>query len=177
MKRQVDRNRQPSRKYEVGDKVLLDVTNLNLNVPSKKLSSRRVGPFEITKIVGEGAYRLRLPAHWKAVHPTFNEAYLSPHTGAFAKHQEKPTPPPPEIINGEKEYLVEEVLNSRKAGSNSAVYYIKWVGYSREDNSWQPWKNLLNAKSSVHEFHLKNPRKPSAKGYRDWLEQDGPSEL
>ena len=144
-------------------------TNLNLNVPTKKLQNKRVGPFEITKVMGQSTYQLRLPSGWRAFHPVFNESLLTPYTPPFAKHQQKPLPPPPEIIDDVPEHLVEKIKNSNKNNQ----YYVEWVGHSREHDSWEPWGNLKNAKQSVHEFHLNNPKKPKSIGYKRWLEQDG----
>jgi hypothetical protein len=172
MKRQVDRHRSPSRDYQVGDKVWLETTNLNLKIPSQKLGSKRVGPFEVTKRIGEGAYHLKLPSGWRAIHPVFNESLLSPYIPPFADHQKKPPPPPPEIVDGVAEHLVERIRDSRAAGTG-ASYYVEWVGYGREDDSWEPWANLENAKRKVHEFHLQNPDKPKSAGYKKWVEQGG----
>ena len=48
-------------KYQPGDKVYLDASDIQITRPSKKLSHRCLGPFEIVKKVGKGAYRLKLP--------------------------------------------------------------------------------------------------------------------
>jgi len=174
MKRQVERHRRPSRTYDVGDKVWLETDNIKLNVPSTKLGARRAGPFKITKIVGNGAYQLQLPSGWRALHPTYNESVLTPYTPPFAKHQEKPTPPPPEIVDGIAEHLVEKVKDSKPGRGGWGEYYVEWVGYGREADSWEPWSNMDNSRQAVHNFHLANPRKHQARGYKKWLEQGLP---
>ncbi len=47
MKAQYDKKKRPAIKYQVGDKVWLDTTNLNLPRPKKKLDDKRTGPFLI----------------------------------------------------------------------------------------------------------------------------------
>ncbi len=47
MKAQYDKKKRPAIEYQVGDKVWLDTTNLNLPRPKKKLDDKRTGPFLI----------------------------------------------------------------------------------------------------------------------------------
>src|SRR5688572_9867349 len=113
MKAQADKRRRPSRDYKEGDKVWLEATNLNIaGAPdtTKKLCDKRYGPFKVIKKIGASAYKLELPHGWKAINPTFNEALLSPYHPPEAAHQNRPTPPPPDLIDGEEEYEVETIL-------------------------------------------------------------------
>ena len=51
--------------------------------------------------------------------------------------------PPPDLINGEEEYEIEEVLQSRQYGRGRKVQYIvKWKGYPNLDNQWVDWDSL-----------------------------------
>ncbi len=112
MKCQYDKKKTASRDYQVGDKVWLDSTNLHLPRPKKKLDDKRVGPFTILKKVGAAAYKLKLPAHWK-IHPHFNEKLLTPYIPPAFPNQEVPPAPPPDLINNEEEFEIEEILDSR----------------------------------------------------------------
>ena len=71
MKTQADKHRTEAPKYKVGDKVWLSTTNLRLTRASKKLSERWVGPYTITKLVGNNAVELKLPRSMK-IHPVVN---------------------------------------------------------------------------------------------------------
>src|SRR5215475_2256717 len=56
-----NRHRTPAPKFEAGDKVYLDGSDIRTTRPSRKLSHRYLGPFEVVRPVGTHAYRLRLP--------------------------------------------------------------------------------------------------------------------
>ncbi len=143
MKAQYDKKKCPAIEYQVGDKVWLDMTNLNLPQPKKKLADKRTGPFTIISKKGASAYMLKLPTNWHR--PTFNEALLTPYAPPAFPNQEQPPPPLPDLINGAEHYEVKKVLNSReckvrgKAGEPwhwVTDYFVKWKGYGPESNSW-----------------------------------------
>jgi hypothetical protein len=69
---------EPAPVFAPGDKVWLDGTDIATNRPSSKLSHRRLGPFVIDACVGHGAYRLKLPYHFRHLHPVFPVVKLSP---------------------------------------------------------------------------------------------------
>jgi hypothetical protein len=51
--------------------------------------------------------------------------------------------PPPETIDGEEEYEVEDILMHRKTGRNQKLQYlVKWKGYPSSENSWVDDKDL-----------------------------------
>ncbi len=112
MKTQYDKKKRSGHNYHVGDKVWLDATNLHLPRPKKKLDDKRVGPFKIIDKAGASTYKLKLPPHWK-IHPRFNEKLLTPYTLPAFSNQELPPPLPPHLIDGEEEFKVKEVLDSK----------------------------------------------------------------
>ena len=81
--------------------------------PLKKLSHHRLGPYPIEKCVERYAYRLMLPPAMRCLHPVFNVVKLSPALDDPIVGRRRNLPPPPELVNGEEEYIVEEILNSR----------------------------------------------------------------
>jgi transposase InsO family protein len=142
MKRKYDGKRK-SPSFKIGDMVLLDGTNINTTRPVKKWSERRYGPFKITEKIGEGAWKLHLPKGWKKIHPVFNESLLTLYKGEMDA-----TRPPAELVDDELEYEVEKILD-RKEVRGHPQFLVKWKGYPMEESTWEPRKNLENAKEMM----------------------------
>jgi hypothetical protein len=108
-----NRRREPAPVFTQGDRVWLDGSDIATNRPSSKLLHRHLGPFVVDKCVGQGAYRLILPPQLRRLHPVFPVVKL------FLAHPDpilgrRPAlPPPPTLVDGEKEYEVETILDSR----------------------------------------------------------------
>ena len=84
MKKDADKRRRLL-KFQVGDKVLLKLTpqiwrKFRSEVIHKSLISKYDGPFEIVKIVGAVAYKLKLPERLQ-IHPTIHVSFLKPYHG------------------------------------------------------------------------------------------------
>jgi hypothetical protein len=124
----------------------------------KKLDDKRYGPFNVIEKVGKASYKLKLPATWKKVYPVFNEVLLTPFTPAKYPSQKKPDPPPPVIVDGEEEYEVEELMDS-KLVRGGIKYLVKWKGYPNQvDWTWEPEDKILQ--DNRNEFHEKHPNAP-----------------
>ena len=97
--------------FAEGEQVWLEGTNLRLSHPTTKLAPRQYGPFTITKIISPVVYQLELPGHW-AIHNIFHASLLTPYKET-EEHGTNYVQPPPDIIEGEEEYEVERIMNSR----------------------------------------------------------------
>ena len=100
--------------YTLGEKVWLEGTNLKLSHPSAKLAPWQYGPFTIIKVSLPMVYCLDLPLNWK-IFGTFHASLLSPYHGTI-EHGTNFTEPPPDLIEGHKEYKVEQILGERTFG-------------------------------------------------------------
>jgi len=65
-------------------------------------------------------------------------------------------PPPPVEVEGEEQWQVQEVLDS-KFVPNLLRYRVKWEGY--DETRWEPAKSIKELKT-VDDFHGRYPLKP-----------------
>jgi hypothetical protein len=105
------RHRLSSPAYRPGDTIWLNARNICTNRPSQKLDNKHYGPFPIVKEVGKYAYQLELPPAMD-IHPIFHVLLLEPVRNDPLPHQVTHAPGPI-IVDGEPQYEVEEVLDSR----------------------------------------------------------------
>ena len=126
----------PHRTFTPGDKVWLDARHLRVDTPSRKLSPRRYGPFEVMKQISPVAYRIKLPPQMR-IHNVFHVDRLIPYVETQAYGKAYPQPPP-ELIDGEEEYEVEAIIHHRhrRGRGRKKQFLIKWVGYPASENSW-----------------------------------------
>jgi len=156
-----DRHHQEAPVFQPGDKVLLEGENLRTNRPTKKLDHRRFGPFKVERKIGERAYRLKLPTTWK-IHPVFHVSKLLPYHRDDAM---LPTPPPPDIVDGEQQQEIEDILDQR-VRRGKPQYLVKWRGFPMEENEWKNEYDLKDARELLEEFKARPrpQRQPRKKG-------------
>jgi hypothetical protein len=100
-------------------------------------------------------YRLELPTQW-SIHPVFHIDLLTPYKETIM-HGPNFTRPTPELIDGEEEYSVEKILDSRHFGRRRRLQYlVKWEGYPDAENMWVD-KDDVFADDKVREFKASNP--------------------
>ena len=143
------------RKFQKGDLVWLEGRNLKIDQPTTKLAAKRYGPFPVVQVLSPVTYQLTLPAQWK-IHPVFHVDLLTPYKET-AFHGTNYTRPPPDLINDEEEYEVEQILDSRVRGRKRQVQYlVKWVRYPDSDNQWLD-ADRLTADEAIREFKQRRP--------------------
>jgi hypothetical protein len=146
--------------FKVGDMVWLLRRNIKTTRPSAKLDFKRLGPYRISTIVGESqlAYKLELPTSMR-IHPVFHVSLLEPYRTNTIPGRVQP-PPPPIEVEGEEEFEVEEILDSR-IRNGKLHYLVDWLGYGPSDRTWEPAESLRNAPESVARFHSRHPGRPN----------------
>lgn len=97
--------------FKVGDKVWLDTDKVQVYQASRKLGPKQLGPYKITEKLSDRDYWLKLPAALK-IHDVFYVDYLAPWGGSKVNGE---LPPPPALVevDHEKEFEVDEVVDSR----------------------------------------------------------------
>jgi hypothetical protein len=73
-------------------------------------------------------------------------------------------PPPPIEIDGELEFEISEILDSKIDHRHTCQlrYLVRWAGYkgTDEEYSWLPATELEHAREIVVDFHSAYPDKP-----------------
>jgi len=88
-------NKKPQ--FKVGDWVMVNAKNIKTKRPSKKLDYKLRGKFEIEKLCGTNAYRLKLLPLSGKIHPVFHVSLLEPYRQNTIPGRRSPTPPPVDL--------------------------------------------------------------------------------
>ena len=139
--------------YRVGEKVWLDARNLNTSHPSAKLAPRHYGPFTVTHAISHTSFRLELPSQWK-VHPVLHASLLTLYKET-REHGPNFTEPLPDLIDGQLEWEVEEILGAKRC-QKQLQYLVRWKGFSEAHDSWEPLTHI-HSDHLISEFHQKHP--------------------
>ena len=131
--------------------------------PSKKLSEKFLGPFTIIAQAGTHSFTLHVPESMCSIHPVFHVFMIEPATpNPFPGRNS--VPDPPVIIDGELEYEISSILDSKidKRCKCKHQYLVQWTSYegTDEETSWLPTSELPHASELVSNFHQAYPNKP-----------------
>src|SRR5271163_744411 len=127
--------------FTVGQQAFVKAKFFRTTRPSKKLSEKFLGPFEILAKAGSHSYTLRLPDTIHGVHPVFHVSMLEPAIPDEIPNRVQ-SPPPPIEVQGKLEYEISEVLDSKIDCRRSCklLYHVRRLGYENTDEefSWLP---------------------------------------
>ena len=119
-------------------------------------------------------FTLRLPGTIR-IHPVFHVSQLEPeHPNTFSDRDQPPLPPL--IVDGQPEYLIEHLIDSKYNRTRcrcQLAYHVKWIGYPISNNP-SDWI-LADAfdddagKLLAKAYHSQHPDKPGPeKLAKDW---------
>ena len=148
--------------FKLGSKVYLDGTHLKVvdktgvKGARKALDKRRLGPYEITEVLGNGtAFRLKLPEHqsFHDVQPIsrlelVNESSEFPHAHVENAYL-------PVIIDNVEEFEIEKIIRHRTA-RGMRYFWVKYLGYDESYNEWKLRSDLSNAPEVLSEYEISN---------------------
>lgn len=152
--------------FNIGDSVYLRL-HKGYNLPGKpprKWSQQRVGPLSIVRRVGELAYELNLPTHWR-IHKVISVAHLFRIPQGADPYGRRIPQPGRVIVQGDNDdwvsYEIEQLLNRRvnRAGGRPVLeYLVRWKGFSAVHDQWYPRELLMqNATELVDVYDKKHP--------------------
>ena len=125
-----DMRRTPAPKIKVGDRMFILTRFIKSTWPTKKLSEKYLGPFEVIGKPGTHSYLIKLPNHLCAIHPVFYILQIEPAPLSNILNHVNP-PLPPIEIDSNLEFEVAQILDSKldQRRRNPLLYLVQWSGY------------------------------------------------
>ena len=161
-KKYYDRNR-PVQEFEIGDMVMLSTHNLDVEHTgviakgSRKLAPLWIGPYKVVAKTTPDTYRIQLPLGLR-LHPEFHTSFLKPyHQDVDPMRNNRPNEGMISAGGVDDSYLVEGIVGHRKVG-RKVQYLVKWLGYSSDENTWEPLENLLKPVGHLLEAYVAEKR-------------------
>jgi len=159
-----DAKRTPAPDFKVGDQVYVKAKYFRSTRPSKKLSGKNLGPYTIIAQVGSLSFTLRLLDSMRAIHPVFHISQLELAIPNTIPDRIQP-PLPPVEVDGEPEFEITEILDSKvdhQRKSCKLLYLVCWSGYegTDEETSWLLATELGNAMELLEDYHVRYLDKP-----------------
>jgi hypothetical protein len=160
-----DRNRLPPPLIRIGDRVYVKAKHIPTARPTRKLSDKNLGPFEVIGQHGNYAFTLRLPNYLSRIHPVFHVAQLEPASANPFPGRLEPPLPPEYDEEGNPLFVVAEILNSKydyRYQKCHLRYFVRWAGYEGTANEfeWVSASDYDPNEDIVVAFHAQNPTKP-----------------
>ncbi|KAI1002240.1 hypothetical protein K3495_g5964 [Podosphaera aphanis] len=124
---QANKSRNAARLFRVWDQVWLNLKNIELLHPCRKLDFKNGGPYEVVECIGKYAYKLKLPLTIK-IHLVFHVFLLRPTANDPLPGQTSGPPPLVEADDNDPEYEIEKIIGSHWV-DGSPHYLVRWRGY------------------------------------------------
>ncbi len=152
--------------FQVGDLVLLNTANYNLQLPSQKHSPCWIGPLKVLQLCRPNTVLIEVPPRLQRIEPIQN---MIVHLKAYTPRPQATGPtqplPLPDLVNDQEEYEVEDLLSHRKEGTKTE-YLVRFKGYCPEDDLWLPQRNLEHSQDLIKEYHDRQQDVPPVNALR-----------
>ena len=159
-----DSRRLPAPEFKIGSHTFIKVQFFHTTQPSKKLSKKYLGPYEIIACPGSHSVTLQLLDSLCTVHPVFHVSMLEPAVPNMIPGQVQ-SPPPPIMVDDEPEFKILEILDTKIDNccrTCKLLYLVCWTGYegTNEETLWIHGSELGHASKLITYFHTAYPAKP-----------------
>lgn len=149
-----------------GDQVMISTRHFEFLDTGKKLKLPFIGPFTVNRLLGPNAVQVNLTKEHRRKHPVFPISLVKRYTPTNPdKFPDRniSAPPLPELIDGEDEWEIEAIVDSR-GSQQSREYRVRWKGFPPEQDTWLSEVALRNAPDLLQEYlSSKNKWTPTAK--------------
>ena len=149
--------------FKVGQQACVKAKFFKSTCPSNKLSEKLLGPFNIIAQARTNSITLWLLDTICGVHPIFHVSMLEPAVPNEIPNRVQ-SPPPPVKVQGELEYEITKILNSKTNCwcACKLLYLVRWLGYEGTDEEFSclPATELDHAQDLISNFHSTYPDKP-----------------
>nr|QPB40975.1 CDY [Macaca fascicularis]QPB40985.1 CDY [Macaca fascicularis] len=58
-----------------------------------------------------------------------------------------------------QEFEVETIVDKRQDKNGNTVYLVRWKGYDKQDDTWEPEHHLMNCEKCIHDFNRRQTEK------------------
>ena len=106
---------------------MVEKKNMPTRRRSKKLDHKKAGPFQMMKVIRKRAYKLQLP-EGSRIHPTYHVQMLERYWRSVEPSRQL-EPPEPEPLDGEENWIVREIVDSRRNNRKKGKpieYLVLW---------------------------------------------------
>jgi hypothetical protein len=111
----------------------------------------------MSKFINLNAYELELPKIYERLYRTFLMSLLE----SYSRKEGEESPGPIDL-DKENRFQIKSIRKERGSKENPQ-FLIKWQGYPKHNNTWEPLNYLNDCKDLIKEFRMRNERVKHAK--------------